>query len=270
MNISTIIPTYKPQNYIFECLDSIKAQTFPRSEFEIVLVLNGCNEPYYSQISDYIATNLSEYNVNFIQTDEPGVSNARNIALDNSKGEYITFIDDDDMMSDTYLYELYKNVSEGCMSLSNMTAFEDVSGKVIYEYISKSFNKCKAKKNISFFDVKSYFSTPCSKLIHRSIIGDSRFQRKFSNGEDGLFMFEISKHIKTFKLTESSAIYKRRVRQTSLSQSIKSNRRYILSNGVALILSYTKVYLGNVKGYNFFFYILRILAVFKWMVIKLV
>lgn len=82
MDISVIIPTYKPQSYIWECLDSLKNQTFAKERFEIILVLNGCREPYYSQIHAYIENNLHGYNVNFIQTDQGGVSNARNIALD--------------------------------------------------------------------------------------------------------------------------------------------------------------------------------------------
>ena len=110
MKVSVIIPTYKPQAYIWECLDSIKNQTFPKEDFEVILVLNGCNEPYYSQIKEYIDNNLVDYNVNFIQTDQGGVSNARNIALDAAKGEYVTFIDDDDYISPKYLEELYKAV----------------------------------------------------------------------------------------------------------------------------------------------------------------
>ena len=54
MKISVIIPTYKPKEYIWECLDSLKSQTFDKKEFEIILILNGCKEPYYSEIDKYI------------------------------------------------------------------------------------------------------------------------------------------------------------------------------------------------------------------------
>ena len=53
MKISVIIPTYKPQVYLWECLDTVYAQTFSKKEFEVILVLNGCNEPYNSQIQEY-------------------------------------------------------------------------------------------------------------------------------------------------------------------------------------------------------------------------
>ena len=85
MKISVIVPTYKPQTYLWECLDSIYNQTFPKSDYELVLVLNGCNEPYNTQIKEWLL-NHSDLHVQYFQTDEGGVSNARNIALDNAKG----------------------------------------------------------------------------------------------------------------------------------------------------------------------------------------
>lgn len=85
MKISIIVPTYKPQAYLWECLDSIYNQTFPKTEYELILVLNGCNEPYNAQIKDWLAKH-SDLQVQYIQTDEAGVSNARNMALDVARG----------------------------------------------------------------------------------------------------------------------------------------------------------------------------------------
>ena len=98
MDISVIIPTYKPQDYIWTCLDSLVNQTLSYDHFEVIIILNGCSEPWKSQIEDYIASNMSAMNVTFIQTDIPGVSNARNLGLDAIKGDYVFFIDDDDYM----------------------------------------------------------------------------------------------------------------------------------------------------------------------------
>ena len=54
MQISVIIPTYKPQEYIFECLDSLQKQTMDTSLWEIILVLNGCKNPWLEKIQQYI------------------------------------------------------------------------------------------------------------------------------------------------------------------------------------------------------------------------
>ena len=123
--ISVIIPTYKPQSYIWECLESLVNQTFPRRHFEVILVLNGCTEPWKSQIEDYISKKMLGMNVNFIHTRQGGVSNARNIALDAAIGEYVTFIDDDDFVSEHYLEKLYAKASTDTISLCYPYAFND-------------------------------------------------------------------------------------------------------------------------------------------------
>ena len=125
MKISVIIPTYKPQNYLWECLESLKMQTFPKGDFEIILVLNGCNEPYYSHIEDYLSLNMSDNVVNFIHVEHGGVSNARNVALNCARGEYIAFVDDDDFISPSYLEELYAKAAPDTISLCYPYAFKD-------------------------------------------------------------------------------------------------------------------------------------------------
>ena len=125
MRISVIIPTYKPQAYLWECLDSMVAQTFPKEEFEVILVLNGCTEPYKSDFERYIFTKMAGMNVQFIHTEQGGVSNARNRGLDVAKGEYIAFVDDDDYVSPAYLEELYRVATPDTISLCYPYAFHD-------------------------------------------------------------------------------------------------------------------------------------------------
>ena len=99
MKITVIIPTYKPKDYLWECLNSLVRQTLSKNCFEVIIVLNGCAEPWKSQVEDFINCNMQGVDVNFIYTEMGGVSNARNIALDIAKGDYITFLDDDDYLS---------------------------------------------------------------------------------------------------------------------------------------------------------------------------
>ena len=127
MEISVIIPTYKPQDYLWECLDSLDAQTFPKEKFEVILVLNGCDEPYKSQIERYIEEHKKALNIKLIHTLQGGVSNARNIALDHAEGKYICFIDDDDYVSPSYLQELYSKASDDTIVISNTYYFKDGS-----------------------------------------------------------------------------------------------------------------------------------------------
>lgn len=260
MKISVIIPTYKPQQYLWDCLESLASQTFDKKIFEIIIVLNGCDEPYNSQITSYIDKYLHTLNVNFIQTNIGGVSHARNIALDQAKGKYITFIDDDDYISPTYLEELYKLADENTIVLSYPYAFNDVKPNIQLPYrITKAYDFCK-KNNCHTINsrVRKFFSGPCMKLIPMNFIQERRFDIRFKNGEDSLFMFLISDKFRTFKLTSTEAIYYRRYRKGSANFSTTMYQR--LYNSIKLTIEYTRIYFSNIKRYNFNFYITRILG----------
>lgn len=255
MKISVIIPTYKPADYIWECLDSLEKQTFPKTYFEVILVLNGCKEPYYSQLKEYIAK--SEVQYNFIQTDKGGVSNARNIALDNAKGEYITFIDDDDFVSPSYLKELYAKSSPDTMALCYPYAFKDGDMTQLPYAITEQYESRVSYGKLPYPRARKYFSGPCMKLIPVSFIQGRRFDVRFKNGEDNLFMFLISNKFKWVDFTSRNAIYYRRYREGS---AISKKRGFLerITNPLKLIKEETIIYFkGN---YSFEFYITRILA----------
>lgn len=259
MKVSVIVPTYKPQEYIWECLNSIKNQTFAREDFELILVLNGCNEPYYSKIKDFIIQHFNGYNINFIQTDIGGVSNARNIALDIAKGEYVAFIDDDDYISPQYLEELYQQASPSTVSLCYPYAFNDGKPEIQLEYgLTKVYNKFhKRTFNTINSKVRKYFSGPCMKLLHRDIIGNRRFDIRFKNGEDSLYMFLISDNIYQLSFTSQTAIYYRRYRNNSAVMKRRSKKERILNN-YKCIIEYTRIFMNG--GYSLYFYISRIVA----------
>ena len=264
MKISVIIPTYKPQDYLWECLNSLVAQTFPKEDFEVILVLNGCCEPWKSNIQQYIDARMQGMNVNYIQTDEGGVSNARNIALDFAMGDYVTFIDDDDFISPTYLEELYEKATPDTVSLCYPYAFND--GKIEEQLpytITEAYNYCINYQYKSLSSrVRKFFSGPCMKLIPMSFIQGRRFDVRFKNGEDSLYMFLISDRIKKVVLTSPNAIYYRRVRMNSAVTTSRSFKN-VFMNSYKLSREYTKIYFSQFGSYNHLFYATRILGSIK-------
>lgn len=263
MKISVIVPTYKPQAYLWECLDSIYNQTFPKSDYELVLVLNGCNEPYNTQILDWLSKH-KDLNVQFFKIDTGGVSNARNIALDNAKGEYVTFIDDDDLISTAYLKELYEKATPDTVSLCYPYAFNDgdiekqlpYSITKAYDYICK--HKCKKLSSMA----RKFFSGPCMKLIPMSFIHDRRYDVRFKNGEDSLFMFLISDKIDKVSFTSKDAIYYRRFRENSACTRSKTKRE-IIANKMNMIKAYISIYLRKPQKYSLLFFITRLLGALR-------
>lgn len=265
MKISVIIPTFKPDTYLQQCLLSVYNQTIDKAEYEVILVLNGCCEPWKGQIEAFIHESLSGLVILFIQSDVSGVSNARNIGIKKARGEYLTFLDDDDYVSPDYLQELLIKASDNTVSVSNTLAFSLTESAHSY-LITDAYNRIKNKGAVSINESRSFFSGPCMKLIHKSIIGSRLFNPKLTNGEDTLFMFEISNKIKHVAPAAESAIYYRRVRDGSATTRKRSKMEKRKSNMIQLIYFF-KCFVQHPFSYNYRFSLVRCLG-FIYYIIK--
>lgn len=266
--ITVIIPTYRPKDYIEKCLISLSKQTLSSSLFEIIVVLNGCKEPWETFIFSLIDKHLSYNNAILIQTDIPGVSNARNIALNAAKGEYIAFIDDDDYISPEYLEELLNVSSKNCIGLTDSIYFNDRDGKSIIKNSHHiDYLKLKDLPTNSLYKSRRFFNGPVMKLIHRDVIGNRRFDTRFTNGEDSLFMALISDRIIKCSFCEPNAVYYRRIRINSAT-TLKRSWYQNLINNFKCIIQYLKYWSGQPTHYNVPFMTSRILASIKNILIK--
>jgi len=265
VKVSVIVPTYHPKNYLWVCLDSLVNQTFRTKEYEIIIVLNGCNEPYQTEINGYIERHPSCHFV-LKQIDEGGVSNARNIGIDLARAKFIAFIDDDDYVSPSYIEELYNKASEDTVSLAYPFAFSDgVDGIQLENRITEEYDNKYTPEKLQFQEARRYFSGPCMKLIHRNMICERRFDKRLKNGEDTLFMFQISDKIKYVSFTSPNAKYYRRFRQNSATTTKRNVTQKIRQNIVGLS-AYFSIYFRNIKQYNFLFFITRVLGAIRGMV----
>ncbi|MBS6468256.1 MAG: glycosyltransferase family 2 protein [Bacteroides sp.] len=257
IEVSVIIPSYKPGNYIFECLESLLAQTLSKDRFEIIVVLNGCNEPFYSCIRAFIKDTKCLGQIILLQTDVSGVSNARNLGLNEASGNYICFVDDDDVLTPNYIEKLLQVISNDSIAVSNVYSFEESIEAPIKDYLTMVDNVSNG-----IIRDRKYLSNACCKLIPKQIIGNRRFNSNFKNGEDALFMFQLSDKIRYINKASLDCIYYRRLRVGSASRRNRSLVRQ-LYDIIQQQWMYTRFFLSNLKGYSWILYFTRILAVLK-------
>lgn len=98
--ISVIVPVYNAEKYLHRCIDSILAQTF--TNFEVLLVNDGSKDNSGKICDEYA---VKDQRIRVFHKENGGVSSARNLGLDNARGEWITFVDSDDWIEPT-MYEL--------------------------------------------------------------------------------------------------------------------------------------------------------------------
>lgn len=256
IDISVIIPSFCPGEYLWECLDSLEKQTLEKHRFEVLLVLNGCQNPYREQIEEYISAH--DVPVCLFVSETAGVSHARNIGLDNAKGEYITFIDDDDYVSPSYLAELLDKADKEVVSLSYAIAFDSVNSHVVPYDVECEYNRHATQDPERFYHARKNMGGPCMKLIHRDIISSRRFSTRFCNGEDSIFIFAISDKLGRVRYTSRQAIYYRRLREGSASRT--QSRWNKITNSFRTMAAYSAIYWRRPFQYNFIFYFTRLLG----------
>lgn len=262
IKISVIIPTYKPQSYIWQCLDSIYNQTMNLDEIELIIIVNGCNQPYLNDIETYIK-NKHEIKTIILQTDTGGVSNARNMALDIALGEWICFIDDDDWISENYFENLIcAGKDDADIVEANVSDYDEKNNLYLDDYLTLAFKRNSKISHIKLLSARSFMSSSCCKAIRRSIIGQDRFDCSFSRGEDALFMAKLSNKIKIIRTTSPDTVYYRRMRIGSASRS-KISLLNRLRNNVKLAKAYIGIYLSDIQHYDFFFFSTRLLALLR-------
>jgi glycosyltransferase involved in cell wall biosynthesis len=99
---SVIIPCYNLGQYIDEAVDSVLAQTF--QDFEIVIVNDGSTDPFTNEL----LANYRRPKTRVLTTENRGVSAARNLAIEHSKGKYISAVDADDKIEPTYFEKAFR------------------------------------------------------------------------------------------------------------------------------------------------------------------
>lgn len=94
MQISVIIPVYKVEDYIEECIESVLSQSY--RDIEVILVDDGTPDHSAELCKKY----LNDSRVKLIQKKNGGLSSARNVGIQNAQGDYLVFLDSDDLWCD--------------------------------------------------------------------------------------------------------------------------------------------------------------------------
>ena len=120
--ISIIVPVYKAEAYLADCIGSILSQTF--SDFEVILVDDGSPDNCGSLCDGYAA---EHDRISVIHQENRGQSAARNHAMSQVKGEWICFVDSDDRIHPQMLELLYRAVTESGAPIAMCNMLEAVS-----------------------------------------------------------------------------------------------------------------------------------------------
>ena len=209
--VSIIVPVYNTEQYLDECLDSLCSQSL--ENIEIVCIDDGSHDASPLILDDRAKM---DKRIRVIHQANAGVSRARNVGLEASRGRFILFVDSDD-------YIAAQTCEKLCLVANSNHADIVVFGGESFpsvDWIDRCFNVSNAVRKDPFqalFHEPGSYPLMCNKLYSRALIAENhmRFNEDLVLGEDNAFQFCIFPHARCVAFCQDRFYYYRCEREGS-------------------------------------------------------
>ena len=206
--VSFIIPYYQlPVQMLKECIESILRLSLRPFECEIIVIDDGSEESPINELLAY------EDNIIYVRQKHSGVSMARNKGLDMAKGQYIQFVDADDL--------LIQAPYEQCLDIIR---YQDQVDMVLFDFTHRPQTELETEtflpvSGTSYMRNNNIHGAAWSYLFHRSILGELRFSPGIHYGEDEEFTAQIILRAEKLYPTTYKAYYYRQHEVSAVHQN---------------------------------------------------
>ena len=200
--VSVIIPIYKVEGYLDRCVTSIVNQTY--KNLEIILVDDGSPDNCPKMCDEWAK---KDERIIVIHKENGGLSDARNAGLEICTGEYVTFVDSDDLISENFvstLLNISKSTCAEIVSCGLQRFFDKIEVKTEQEQV-KLYNKQESLLG-TFKESANEFIVSCAKLYKAEIFKDLRYI-KGKIHEDEFIIHRVFDKITTFAVTNQKLYY---------------------------------------------------------------
>lgn len=228
--ISIIIPGYNCEKTIVDTLKSLEKQKY--NDFEILYIDDGSDDNSYKLVEDY--SRLSANVIRLFSQKNGGPGSARNVGLSKANGEYIVFVDADDVVMPSFLEALFdgitSNLVDCCVgnyikttNLNDKTSISSNSLVGSYNQESVIVNFLMNNSSISLWNA----------IFKKSIIDNNhlRFKDNCFNGEDVYFILEyLLNSDKIAFITDIVYSFRydsHRAKQRALNESVKKEEDFL-------------------------------------------
>ena len=246
--LSIIIPLYNCEKYIKQCLDTIFRQEMNESEFEVIVIDDGSKDSGYSLASEYAKRHQ---NILVMKQENQGVACARNNALEKATGDYITFVDADDMLVSGSLGKLIKIAVDNKADIVK-AAHKEVPEDAVCEDFSSSHDNSSIQVMTgeeAIVNVTLMKEGYCwGYLISRKLITDNnlKFPPKVACLEDWAFITQAILKSRTF-VNADVLLYLYRRNSSSCMANVTTEKMLLGCQAIDIIANLAKDTSGDVR-----------------------
>lgn len=255
MLLSIIIPVHNLQDYLLECLSSITCQS--TEQLEIIIVNDGSTDSSRKIANSY----AQKYNsIKVIHQSNQGVSAARNKGLLYATGEYIWFVDGDDLIDDKSIYILIQTIKNHTVDViffkyknffnkldADITANLGVKEILVQGAFIDRFPKLLEERLLSY--------SPCDKVTRRQFLLENhiQFDTSFISAEDYYWNYECFKYINNFLYLNTVFYHYRKNRVNSATTLLSNSHLHSALNALEITVSDMEYTLKDNYSLKYFF-----------------
>lgn len=218
--VSVIVPVFNVEKYLKSCIESILNQT--HNNLELILVDDGSKDNSGNICDEY---KIKHKRVIVIHKENGGVSLARNSALEIAKGEYITFVDADDSIKNTYIEDLLEMCKENKCEMA-ISGFANKQNDNITENKNQIEKRMTSEETLArMLNEKNFYATVWGKIFKRQIIDKIRFNEEYKIGEDLDFVVKVLSQNVMVYINTSLIDYYYNIREDSVTKD-KYNEKW--------------------------------------------
>lgn len=236
--ISVVIPVYNVEEYLSATLDSLLCQTF--GDFEALCVDNGSKDRSLSILKGYAA---KDDRIKVIEQSHCGASAARNAALAQASGEYIAFLDSDDLMHPQMLETMCRTLKETDADIvyCDIRRFEDGENISFDAVISPTVSILPEHFSSFVWNKKNNpKASLCNKMYRAKLFRDVRLPEEITVAEDLVAMYSLLYEAKKVAYIQTGFVYYRLRSGSLIHNELKKEDINNGINAVRLILEHFK------------------------------
>lgn len=214
--LSIIIPIYNSEKYLRKTLESVLSSELNEYNMELILIDDGSTDSS-EDICKIFMSNFKDI-IKYRKIDNSGVSHARNIGLDMATGDYIYFLDSDDIVFSNTFKILLDNINEYEMIIGG---FKIVNNDYVKELLGK--NLVLEKSDLIILQQKELLNNLSNKIFKAEIIKNNflSFDTSLEVGEDLVFVLNYIRFIKTKILMKKDLVYEYYIRNNGANMKIR-------------------------------------------------
>ncbi len=213
--VSIIIPVYNAERFVSRCIESVLSQK--NTNFELLLIDDGSTDKSKFICDDYARR---DDRIHVIHKQNGGVSSARNTGLSLAKGEWVSFVDADDYLSNDFL-----NIESNHMDCDVIQKSYNIidNGSISHNNKIRESKIISGQHHVISFFINERNNELWNKLIKLDVIKDRKFDENTKIGEDMLFFAMLLKDISLYALS-SLGHYNYVLHDSSAMRKLKNNK----------------------------------------------